>query len=60
MPTGLLRDELIKRINDAYVQSYIEIPLVNRGHVSAHLDNLKGVPMNAWESELWNIAEWER
>ena len=59
-PTGAARDELIKRLNDLYVQSYVEIPLVNRGSVSAHLDTLKGVRMNAWDSELWNIAEWRR
>ena len=59
-PTGLERDELIKRLNDLYVQSYVEIPLVNRGSVSAHLDTLKGVRMNTWDSELWNIAEWRR
>ncbi len=60
IPTGVARDELIKRLNDLYVQSYVEIPLVNRGSVSAHLETLKGVRMNAWDSELWNIAEWRR
>ena len=60
IPTGVARDELIKRLNDLYVHSYVEIPLVNRGSVSAHLETLKGVRMNAWDSELWNIAEWER
>ncbi len=41
-------------------QSYFEIPLINRGFVSANLDSLRSVKMNAWDSELWNIAEWHR
>ena len=54
------RAELIKRLNDLHVQSYVEIPLVNRGFVSAHLNTLRGVRINGWDSELWNIAEWRR
>ncbi len=61
MPIGPTRDELIKQLNDImYVQSYVEIPLVNRGLVSAHLDTLKGVRTNAWDGEMWNIAAWGR
>ena len=41
-------------------KAYYEIPLVNRGIVSAHSDTLKGVHINGWDSELWNIAEWRR
>ena len=33
---------------------------LNRGLVSAHLNTLKGVRINGWDSELWNIAEWHR
>ena len=54
------RAELVKRLNDLHVQSYFEIPLVNRGLVSAHLNTLKSVRINGWDSELWNIAEWHR
>ena len=54
------RQALVKRLNDILVRSYVEIPLVSRGVVSAHLDSLKGVRFNAWDSELWNIAEWRR
>ena len=60
MPIGAERAELIKRLNDLHVQNYYEIPLVNRGLVSAHLNTLQGVRMNGWDSELWNIAEWRR
>ena len=54
------RAALVKQLNDVYVQGYYEIPLVNRGFVSAHLNTLKGVRINGWDSELWNIAEWRR
>ena len=59
-PIGPDRAALVKRINDILVQRYYEIPLVNRGIVSAHLKTLKGVRINGWDSELWNIAEWRR
>ena len=58
--TGRERETLVKRLNDLHVQSYFQIPLINRGHVSAHLNTLKGVRINGWDSELWNIAEWRR
>ena len=54
------RQALVKRLNDILVQSYVEIPLVSRGLVSAHAASLQGVRFNAWDSELWNIAEWRR
>ena len=59
-PVGPDRVALVKRMNDIQVQSYYEIPLVNRGIVSAHLNTLKGIKFNGWDSELWNIAEWRR
>ena len=57
---GPERDALAKQLNDIIVQNYYEIPLVTRGFVSAHVNGLQGVRMNAWDSELWNIAEWRR
>ncbi len=57
---GPERDALAKQLNDIIVQNYYEIPLVTRGFVSAHVNSLQGVRMNAWDSELWNIAEWRR
>ena len=50
----------MKRMHDMDVQGYYEIPLVERGAVSAHLNTLQGVRINGWDSELWNIAEWRR
>ena len=57
---GPERAELVKRLNDIQVQSYNQIPLVNRGFVSAHLNSLLDVKINGWDSELWNIEEWRR
>ena len=59
-PIGPERDALAQELNDILVQRYYEIPLVTRGSVSAHLDTLRGVRINGWDSELWNIAEWRR
>ena len=57
---GPEREDLVKQLNDIMVQNFYEIPLVVRGLVSAHLNTLKGIRINAWDSELWNIAEWRR
>ncbi len=54
------REALVKQLNDLLVKGYAEIPLVLRGFVSAHLNTLRGVRINAWDTELWNIAEWRR
>ena len=54
------REALVKGLNDILVQHSYAIPLANRGFVSAHANTLQGVRMNAWDSELWNIAEWRR
>ena len=59
-PIGPDRAALVKRLNDIRVQGHYEIPLVSRGAVSAHLNTLKGVRINGWDSELWNIGEWRR
>ncbi len=60
LPLGREREAVVKHLNDLLVQSYVEIPLVSRGLVSGHANTLKGVRFNAWDSELWNIAEWRR
>lgn len=54
------RAALIIQLNDLAVQNYVEIPLVHRGTVSAHANTLQGVKINAWDSEMWNIADWTR
>ena len=54
------RARLAKAMNDIIVQNHYMIPLIWRGDVSAHANTLKGVRMNAWDSELWNAADWHR
>lgn len=36
------------------------IPLVYRGTASAVSNTLGGAEVNAWDSELWNVADWHR
>ena len=50
----------MKQLNDINVQNNYQIPLVYRGEVSAHLDTLKGVWINGWDSQMWNVGEWHR
>ena len=59
-PIGPERDELVKRLNDIYVQNHYVIPLVNRGLVMAFAADLQGAQANAWDTPLWNIAAWHR
>ena len=54
------RIALTIQMNDLLVQKGVMIPLVFRASVSAHANSISGVDMNAWDSELWNIAEWTR
>ena len=54
------RGEIAKQMNDMIVQDYAMIPLIWRGDVSAIANSLKGVRMNTWDSELWNIGDWYR
>ena len=54
------RIELVKGLNDILVQEYAQIPITYRGSVSAAGNDILGVRINPWDSELWNIAEWTR
>jgi peptide/nickel transport system substrate-binding protein len=55
------RAVLAKRLNDMLTKdSYVMVPLVDRGRVSAHANSLGGVRLNTWDSELWNAADWFR
>ena len=54
------RARLAKAMNDIIVGNHYMIPLIWRAKVSAHANTLKGVRMNAWDSELWNTADWHR
>ncbi|KGD94970.1 peptide ABC transporter substrate-binding protein [Rhizobium sp. YS-1r] len=54
------RIELSKKANDMLTEEGAHIPLIYRGQVSSHSVSLDGVKMNAWDSELWNAADWSR
>ena len=55
------RQTLAKALNDMVTKdTFTVIPLVHRGTLSAHSNALGGVMINAWDSELWNIADWYR
>jgi peptide/nickel transport system substrate-binding protein len=55
------RGEIAKKLNDMLTKdSYVVVPLVDRGRVSAHSNTLGGVELNTWDSELWNAADWYR
>jgi peptide/nickel transport system substrate-binding protein len=55
------RQALAKELNNMVTKDTMTvIPLVHRGTLSAHSNALAGVKINAWDSELWNIADWSR
>jgi len=54
------RNRITIALNDLLVGSYAIVPLVHRGSVSAHSNEIEGVRMNAWDSELWNFETWKR
>ncbi|AYM13762.1 MULTISPECIES: peptide ABC transporter substrate-binding protein [Agrobacterium] len=54
------RGEISKQLNDMLTEEGAHIPLIHRGSVSSHSLTLEGVRMNAWDSELWNVADWSR
>ena len=56
-----INGEIAKKLNDMLTKdSYVIVPLVDRGRVSAHSNSLGGVVLNTWDSELWNAADWYR
>ena len=55
------RQEIAKKLNDMVTKdSMIVVPLVHRGTLSAHALTLGGVDINAWDAEIWNVADWFR
>jgi peptide/nickel transport system substrate-binding protein len=54
------RAAIAATLNDTIVQSYATIPLVYRGEVAAHANDVDGVRMNGWDSDLWNFEQWSR
>lgn len=54
------RAVLVKKMNDMLIEDGAMIPLIYRGRISAQSKQLVGHRLNAWDSELWNIADWAR
>ncbi|MFZ5750799.1 MAG: peptide ABC transporter substrate-binding protein [Pseudomonadota bacterium] len=55
------REELAKKMNNMLtVDSYVVVPLVDRGRNSGKSKTLGGVVLNTWDSELWNVSDWYR
>ncbi|MDO8883699.1 MAG: peptide ABC transporter substrate-binding protein [Pseudotabrizicola sp.] len=55
------RGEIAIRLNEMLTKdSYVIVPLVHRGRLSAHSTTLGGVVLNTWDSELWNASDWFR
>ena len=55
------RAEIAIRLNDMLTKdSYVVVPLVDRGRLSAASNTLGGVVLNTWDTELWNAQDWFR
>jgi len=55
------RGEIAIRLNEMLTKdSYVVVPLVDRGRLSAAANTLGGVVLNTWDTELWNAQDWFR
>ena len=55
------RGELAKKLNEMLTKdSYVVVPLVDRGRLSAASNTLGGVVLNTWDTEMWNAQDWFR
>lgn len=54
------RANIAKKMNDMLVEDGAIIPLIQVGRAAAIANSLGGDKMNAWDSEMWNIADWHR
>ncbi|MCB6177605.1 peptide ABC transporter substrate-binding protein [Rhodobacter sp. Har01] len=55
------RAEIAKKLNEMLTKdSYVVVPLVDRGRLSAASNTLGGVVLNTWDTELWNAQDWFR
>lgn len=55
------RGALVIAMNDMLTKDgNVVIPLVHRGKFSAISNTIEGAVLSAWDSELWNVAEWRR
>jgi peptide/nickel transport system substrate-binding protein len=55
------RGEIAIRLNEMLTKdSYVVVPLVDRGRLSAASNTLGGAVLNTWDTELWNVQDWFR
>ncbi len=55
------RGELAKKMNDMLTKdSFVVVPLADRGRFSAKAASLGGVVLNTWDTEIWNASDWFR
>ncbi|MBA3911248.1 MAG: peptide ABC transporter [Rhodobacter sp.] len=55
------RAAIAKQMNDMITKDgMVTLPLILRGNLSAQSNALGGVKVNAWDSEMWNVADWNR
>jgi len=54
------RAELIKRMNQLVIDDVVVIPIVNRNGQAAAKNNLRGMDLTTWDSNLWKLAYWYR
>ena len=55
------RAELAKKMNDMLTKdSFVVVPLVDRGRLSAASLTLGGTVLNTWDTEMWNAQDWFR
>ena len=55
------REALAKQMNDMLTKdSFTIVPIIWRGTTSGVAKSIGGEEINAWDSELWNIADWYR
>ena len=55
------RGKIAIRLNEMLTKdSYVVVPLVDRGRLSAASNTLGGVVLNTWDTEMWNAQDWFR
>ena len=54
------RAALFVKMNDLVIQNVVVIPVLWRFVISAIPHKLKGTEISAWDSNLWNLANWTR
>lgn len=55
------RATIARKLNEMLTKdSYVVVPLVDRGRLSAASNTLGGVVLNTWDTELWNAENWFR